>query len=215
LNSPDEKEQWGSLFLRESEVLELLDYVQKNAAHDFILPMFAFAALTGARRSEVIRSQIQDFHLDAGYVMIREKKRRHDVAVSYRRVDLHGQLRETMSNWFTKHPGGPHTICMPANLIRSRTKTTQPEPLTENRATDHFRRTLRGSKWENVRGFHVLRHSFASICAMKGIHPSIIDQWLGHQTEEMRNRYRHLFPEETKRAMDSIMVSEIGSLFGR
>ena len=33
-----------------------------------------------------------------------------------------------------------------------------------------------------------------------GFHPSIIDGWLGHQTEEMRRRYRHLFPEETHAA---------------
>jgi hypothetical protein len=49
---------------------------------------------------------------------------------------------------------------------------------------------------------------------MKGIHQSIIDSWLGHQTEEMRNRYRHLFPEETRKAMDRVLTSDIGTLFG-
>ncbi|GAG00848.1 unnamed protein product, partial [marine sediment metagenome] len=88
----------------------------------------------------------------------------------------------------------------PPNLVRSRTKSELPEPLTKDQATDFFKRTLRGSKWEVVKGFHTLRHSFASICAMKGTAQEIIDTWMGHQTQEMRERYRHLFPEESQKA---------------
>ena len=50
-------ELWDTLFLNEKEVLELLAYVEKHAAYPFIYPMFAFAAFTGARRSEIIRSR--------------------------------------------------------------------------------------------------------------------------------------------------------------
>lgn len=209
------EELWDSLFLGETEILELLAHVKKCADHPFIHAMFALTAFTGARRSEVIRCQVRDLQFENGLVLIREKKRRHDVSISFRRVQLHGQLKEIMVEWLKVHPGGPYAICIPPNLERSRKKSASPQPLTENQAHDHFKRALAGSKWEKVRGFHVLRHSFASICAMKGIHQSIIDSWLGHQTEEMRNRYRHLFPEETKRAMDKVLASDIGTLFGR
>jgi len=209
------KELWDSLFLGEKEVQELLVWVKKNAEHPFAYAMFAFTALTGARRSEIIRSQVRDFQPENGLVLIREKKRRHDVSISFRRVQLHAQLKEIMAEWFHIHPGGPHTICTPPDFQRSKKKSDFPQPLTESQAHDHFKRALADSKWKVVRGFHVLRHSFASICAMKGIHQSIIDSWLGHQTEEMRNRYRHLFPEETRRAMDSVLALDIGSLFGR
>ena len=215
LAKDETNELWDNLFLSEKEVLELLEYVRKNASHPFIHAMFAFTAFTGARRSEIIRSQIEDFQFQDNLVFIREKKRRQNVSISYRRVQLHGQLKEIMMDWKKVHPGGSYTICVPPNLQRSRTKSASPEPLSESQATDHFKRALKDSKWSVVRGFHVLRHSFASICAMKGIHQSIIDSWLGHQTEEMRHRYRHLFPEETRKAMDRVLASDISSLFGR
>jgi integrase len=130
-------------------------------------------------------------------------------------VQLHAQLKEIMAEWFKVHPGGTYTICTPPDFQRSKKKSDSPQPLTESQAHDHFKRALADSKWKVVRGFHALRHSFASICAMKGIHQSIIDSWLGHQTEAMRGRYRHLFPEETKKAMDRVLASDIGTLFGR
>ena len=59
---------------------ELLEYVRENARHGWIYPMFCFAAHTGARRSEILRSRIADFDFQAGSVLIREKKRVKGVA---------------------------------------------------------------------------------------------------------------------------------------
>jgi integrase len=166
--------------------------------------MFAIAAYTGARRSEIIRSEVGDFHLDEGYVLIREKKRRTDARISYRDVALHPRLKEIMAEWLNQHPGGRYTISVPPGMIRSKSKAETPQPLTLSQARSHFEQTLDNSKWKVVRGFHVLRHSFASNLARKGVHQSIIDRWLGHQTEEMTRRYRHLYPEEKKQAMDAM-----------
>ena len=43
----EQKELWDSLFLRDVEIENLLDYVRGTAAHPFIYPMFCFAAYTG------------------------------------------------------------------------------------------------------------------------------------------------------------------------
>ena len=200
----EREEMWGSLFLRDEEIERLLEHVRGAAAHPFIYPMFAFTAYTGARRSEILRSEVGDFHLDEGYVLIREKKRRTDARLSYRDVALHPRLKEAMADWLKQHPGGRYTISVLPGMIRSKQKAEVPQPLSESQAHDHFARTLDDSKWKVVRGFHVLRHSFASDLARKGVHQSIIDRWLGHQTEEMRRRYRHLFPEEKRQAMDAM-----------
>jgi hypothetical protein len=40
---------------------------------------------------------------------------------------------------------------------------------SSNEATDHFNRTLAGSKWEVVLGFHIFRHSLASNAAAAGV----------------------------------------------
>ena len=77
-------------------------------------------------------------------------------------------------------------------------------PLTRSEAHDHFKRTLANSKWAKLRGFHVFRHSFASNLAAAGVDQRIIDKWMGHQTEEMRKRYQHLFPDQQRQAIDSV-----------
>lgn len=205
-NSEKVASLWDSLFLGESEVLDLLAYVKEHAEHPFVYVMFALAAFTGARRSEIIRSQRSDFDFERKVVLIREKKRRTGVGISFRHVDLNPQLDQIMHDWFAIHPGGPYTVVVPPGMAYSRSKSHDLPPLTENQAHDHFKRTLAGSQWKVVRGFHVLRHSFASICAARGIARDVIDRWLGHQTEEMRNRYRHLFPEEGQQAMGRVLA---------
>ena len=76
--------------------------------------------------------------------------------------------------------------------------------LTKDEVHDHFRRTLEGSKWEVLHGWHVLRHSFASNAALKGVDQRMINSWLGHQTEEMVQRYRHLYPDQERQAISAV-----------
>ncbi|NQU21260.1 MAG: site-specific integrase [Candidatus Nealsonbacteria bacterium] len=208
----EERQLWDCLFLRGKEILGLLAHVAKNALQPFVYPMFAIAAFTGARRSEIIRSKRADFNFERGLVMIREKKRDQSKSESFRHVKVHRLLQPIMEDWFERHPGGPYTIAVPPDMVRSRAKSPHPESVSKDQAKDHFERVLKGSKWQVVRGFHVFRHSFASNLAMRGVSQSIIDQWMGHQTEEMRRRYRHLFPEETQQAIDSFMP-DIDELF--
>ncbi|MBO0883156.1 MAG: hypothetical protein J2P17_23045, partial [Mycobacterium sp.] len=75
-----------------------------------------------------------------------------------------------------------------------------PTAVTRDEAQDHLRRTLDAGRWSVVRGWHVLRHSFASNCAAGGIDRRLNDEWLGHTTEEMRKRYRHLIPSHERQA---------------
>ena len=44
--------------------------------------------------------------------------------------------------------------------------------------------------WGVLRGWHCLRHSFISNCAAQGIDQRMLDQWVGHTTEEMRRRWQ-------------------------
>ncbi len=198
LTGQQAEDLWDSLFLNEKEVLALLEHVEKKAAYPFIYPMFAFAAFTGARRSEIIRSEVSDFHFDGKYVLVREKKRKRAVQQSFRQVRLSARLEKIMQDWFAIHPGGRLTIC------------AEPDHgLTRDAAHHHFAKTIEGSRWSKVRGFHVLRHSFASICALRGVPEGVIDAWLGHQTEEMRKRYRHLYPEQAQAAMANLFNAEL------
>ena len=55
--------------------------------------------------------------------------------------------------------------------------------------------------------FHTLRHSFASNLAREGIDDRIIDHFMGHQTEEMRRRYQHLFPDKKESAITALQIT--------
>ena len=66
LSNEQEAELWGSLFLTTREIRELLEHVETTARHSFLYPMFVFAAHTGARRSEMLRSELDDIDFASG-----------------------------------------------------------------------------------------------------------------------------------------------------
>ena len=205
LNEHQIKEEWSSLFLRENEILELLKFVKTNAINDFIYPAFAFAAFTGARRSEIMRSEIHDLDFKQKKVMIRQKKRETDKNLTFREVILHSTLANIMQDWFKIHPGSNYTIVTPPSMSHSRIRSDKPQPLSADQMQDHFTRTLESSEWEMLRGWHVLRHSFASNCARQGIREAVIDSWMGHSPDsKIKKRYQHLFPEDTQSAMEKL-----------
>jgi integrase len=193
LTAEEQKELWDCLFLTKPQISEVLGVVTSTARFPFLYPMFVFAAHTGARRSEMMRSRVDDFDFEAGTVLIREKKKDTSVTLTHRRVPMSPLLARVMTDWFARHPGGGITLCVKPN-----------QPLKQTFATKHFRRSLRGSKWVKLRGFHVFRHSFASNLAAAGVDQRVIDEFMGHQTEAMRKRYRHLFPDQRKNAIESV-----------
>lgn len=195
---------WNALYLRRSEIDELLDYVNTAALYRFIHPMFVMAAHSGARRSEMLRSRRADFDFDDDVITIQERKRVRG-KLTTRRVNMSLTLRKTMLDWFNNHhPGGPFTFCHSDPVRRSRSKTKRRALISRDQAHDHFQRTLAGSKWEKIRGWHCFRHSFISNLACKGIDQRFIDEFVGHTTEQMRRRYRHLFPNIKKAAIDQV-----------
>lgn len=179
-------ELWDCLWLDRDEVRELLDHVRQAASPSFLFPMVCFAAFTGARRSELCRSHIADWKFDDQTVKIRQKKRDKQKEFSYRDVTLHDKLADVAKAWFADHPGGKFAFC----------QSDKAEP-TWDAATYHFKQGVKGSKWEVVRGWHVLRHSFASNLARAGVDQRKIDRWMGHSTD-VRWRYQHLRPEDQR-----------------
>lgn len=196
LDADERSRVWESLYLTGREVEELLDYVRDNATAGFVYPMVCFCALTGARRSELCRSQVDDLDFENRTVHVRERKRVQSKRETARVVDMHDRLREVMQSWVVGHPGGQYTLAQGDG-----------SPVSVSLATDHFRRTLASSeRWHVIPGFHTLRHSFASILACRGVDQRIIDAFMGHQTPEMRARYQHLFPAALRRAIDELLA---------
>lgn len=218
---PDSARDWDALYLTAPEVEALLAEVKEHAAYPWIHPMLATAAYTGMRRSELIRALVSDVDFESGGIVVRERKKSKGRRTT-RRVPLSPALAGILKGWLAEgHPGGVHLFCQPEEVVRSmkRSRTTGHQngegrastvkgrmetvrrrerpgilPLTPSEARGHLDRTIARTRWPMVKGFHVFRHSFVSALASRGVDQRIIDEFVGHQTDEQRKRYRHLHP---------------------
>jgi hypothetical protein len=141
-----------------------------------------------------------------------------------------------LKEWLARHPGGQALFCHCEGVGRSkkRSRTTghrgeatraktaggrqsgvaeraerQPSgPITSDEAHDHLKRTLSNSRWSVIKDWHIFRHAFVALCASRGVGRRLIDEWVGHTTEELRRRYRHLYPLVQRRALMAIFEPE-------
>jgi integrase len=58
-----------------------------------------------------------------------------------------------------------------------------------------------------IRGWHVSRHCFNSCCAAAVVDRRLIDDWVGHTTEKIQKRYRHLISSIQKLAIRGVFES--------
>lgn len=196
LSKAELKDLWDCVFLNRGEIEEFLEFVRTKPRKKspYFYPVCVFLAHTGCRLSEALRSRREDFIVsDSIVVQIREKKRSKS-SLTYRTVPVSPKLWEVLQDyWAKKHPGGPYTFSY------HRGRAIKPLGMRQSHMF-----LLKGSKWAVLKGFHVLRHSFASNLAAAGIDQRIIDELMGHSTEEMRSRYRHLFPQAKQEAINTL-----------
>ena len=182
---------WECLYLSNEEVGELLDHVRDRRISSWIYPALVLTAHTGARRSEMMRSKPEDVDLLGKVLTIRERKRSKGRRTT-RRVPLSGRLLEVLTYWLSERDNASW-------LFGDGTK-----PLSPQSTQKAFERAVKKSKWDVLRGWHVLRHSFISALASRGVDQRLIDDFVGHQTEEQRRRYRHLYPSTQQEAIQSV-----------
>ena len=197
------EELWECLFLREKEIDKFLDFVQQRKAPVWVYGLCVMAAHTGARRSEMLRAERQDVDYEAGIITIREKKRVRG-KITTRRVPISSRLKEALDSLpaVNGHLFGELSVqSVQKAFMRVVGKHTSGAKNGETKTrTEAKRRT----KWSVLKGYHVLRHSFISALANKGIDQRIIDELVGHQTEAMRRRYRHLYPQTIANAVKQV-----------
>ena len=186
-------ELWESLYLATDEIDAILGIAIKNGREPFFYPMLLMAAHTGARRSELLRSEIDDFDFEANMIHVREKKKSRTKAITFRAVPMSSSLKKVLIAWLKKHPGGQMMFVHRDGRI-----------VSPDSAVYHFTQAFTNTEWDVLRGYHVFRHSFCSNCASRGVDQRLINEWVGHQTEEMVKRYRHLFPDQQHQALNIV-----------
>ncbi len=145
-----------------------------------------------------------DFETDS--ILIREKKREKG-RETFRHVPMSPKLRDVLYEWLNHCQVSAYTFPPEHRVSRTRNRNRREndyESVSPDEATDHLGQSLSGARWEKIRGWHIFRHSFISNCASLRVDQRMIDAWVGHQTEEMRRRYRHLFPNRQRLELEKV-----------
>lgn len=161
-------------YLRDAECKRLV-----NATQGKFRDLVRGALVTGCRYGELARMRAADFNASAGMVTVRLSKAgkpRHVVLASEGRA-LFEQLtagRAPQDLIFGRDDGGPWG------------PSHQQRPLAEASVI---------AKLDPPATFHILRHTYASSLAMKGVPMGVIAAQLGHSDTRMTERhYAHLAP---------------------
>ena len=146
------------------------------------------ALVTGCRYGELTRMRARDFNAEAGTITVRESK-----AGKPRHVALTDEGRTLFAGLIADKTGRDLVF------VRNDGKAWGPS---------HQQRPLEAAssraKIEPAATFHILRHTYASSLAMRGVPMGVIAAQLGHSDTRMTERhYAHLSPNyvaETVRA---------------
>lgn len=154
-------------------------------------PLLLVALRTGMRHGELLGLRWEDVDLRAGRLMVRQAIVRNRVTTPKnhreREIPLGDGVLATLKS--IRHLRGPLVFCSPSGAALTRASCKW--PLWRACAKAGLRRI----------GWHVLRHTFASHLAMRGVPLKVIQELMGHSTIQMTMRYAHLAPEVARDAV--------------
>ena len=150
-----------------------------NACAPDLRAMVTAALLTGARYGELATLHAGDFNLDSGTLYVGESKSgkpRHIV------------LTDEGRRFFATAAAG-----MARDALLFQQDSGAPWGFTHQ--TRRMREACKGAEIKPAAGFHILRHTYASRLAMRGVPMAVIAQQLGHAGTHMTEKhYAHLAP---------------------
>lgn len=159
------------------------------------------AVRTGLRLGELRALRWQDVDLVAGRLNVRQAvTKKHAVGTPKngreREVPLAESVRQALKAH--RHLRGPLVFCNEGG-----------DMLTEGEVRWPLERACKRAGLRDV-GIHVLRHTFASHLAMRGVPVKTIQELLGHRTIQTTMRYAHLAPEVRRDAVELLDGSASG-----
>jgi integrase len=161
-------------YLSHDEIRRLL-----NACQGAFRDLVHTALLTGCRYGELCRLTVADYNPDVGTLTIREGKSRH-----VRHVTLTDEGPELIEGLIVGR--SPDEPLLRRDDGREWKRAEQLRPMRE---------ACTKASISPAVGFHVLRHTHASILAMRGVPMAVIARQLGHADTRMTERhYAHLAP---------------------
>jgi integrase len=153
--------------------------------------MITLAARTGMRQGELLGLRWDDVDLRAGRITVRQAIVRGRVTTPKNRKAREIPLAPSAAAALQaqRHLRGPLVWCDPDG-----------KPLTKGECKHPLWSSCKRAGLRRI-GWHVLRHTFASHLAMRGVPLRTIQELMGHATIAMTLRYAHLAPEVTRDAV--------------
>lgn len=137
------------------------------------------ALLTGCRFGELANMQVSDYNPDGGTITVRESK-----GGKPRHVPLTDEGQKFFERLTAGKKGG--------ELVLSR---ADGEAWTKNYYTRPLRQACERAEIDPPASFHILRHTYGSLLAARGVPLQVIATAMGHADTRMTERhYAHLMP---------------------
>jgi site-specific recombinase XerD len=177
--------------MTDEEVDRLFRYL-KAYCSDRVTLIFAFFLDTGARLTEVVRLNVDDLHLNDGWVKVYGKGRRERI------LPLGRELSRSLENY----------LAMTRPLIAEEGEEALFVTQQGTRYTREGMSTLVKTKLQKVHvkghyGPHKLRHTYATNYLRNGGNLEQLRIVLGHRNISTTQRYLSLLPEDLTRAQRS------------
>ena len=177
----DPDELWECLYLRENEIEQFLDFVEKRKAPAWVYPMCLMAAHTGVGGLRYCGPNGRTWTSRQGSSPS-VRRRRVRGKVTTRRVPISSRLKKALASLPAINGSLFGKLSVPGRAESVHAGRGQACQWSEERGGQGPHRSQAPTKWSVVKGYHVLRHSFISALANKGIDQRIIDELVGHQT---------------------------------
>lgn len=155
---------------------------------------------TGLRRGELLALRWEDVDLAGGLLSVErsvwEGQEKAPKSWRPRKVPLSADAREALR-------------LLPSRFLKGYVFGTGKTRLTTGEIQAPLRTASKRADLARV-GWHVLRHTFASQLVMKGVSLRVVQEWMGHSTITMTERYAHLAPGFSSEAVS--MLDEVKAI---
>ena len=192
--------------LTPSEIETLLSEAQSDTYY----PIIYMAVSSGLRQAELLGLRWRDLHLDMLSLSVNQVlyKRRGICEFKEPKTD-HSRRRVSMTPklacFLKEYKGERESLYLHKGKILGLDdlvfSNTEFEPICPTKVSEAFRKLCSRADLKGVR-FHDLRHTFASICLLRGVSAKVISEALGHSSVAFTLQvYSHIIEGMQKEAM--------------
>ena len=164
-----------------------------------------FCSSTGARRSELCRVKKEDLDLDNQAVRIWMRKGSGERDLKPHRRELLDDVIPYLKVLLLQTPKDQQCIfCADDKHVSGDSWDQKLEHRKWDYLTDQLKKALRNSIYAYAAGFHVYRHTLASILLTEGYSQAEVKLTIGWCTDEMAARYQHITRQRRRSTLETI-----------